>query len=115
MDFFEGQNPLIFIFLTVILGGGVAFMAGRGQAKGWHSPITLALFMVIFTCALRFLHFALFQAHLLSLTSFLRDGIVSEAFAFFGYRLTLARQMVDKYPWLYTRSGPLNWRSKTDA
>jgi len=97
------------------LGGGVAFMAGRAQAKSWHSPVVLAVLMVILTLAMRFLHFALFQASLLSLTSFLRDGVVAEIFAFIGYRLMVARQMVEKYPWLYVRSGPLSWRSKTDA
>jgi len=115
MDFFEGQNPLVFLFLSIVLGGGVAFMAGRGQAKGWHSPISLVVFMLVMACALRFLHYALFQAHLLSITSFLRDGVVCEVFAFIGYRMTLARQMVEKYPWLYSRSGPFNWRNKVDA
>ena len=115
MDFLHEQNPLVFIFLTCILGGGAAFMAGRAQAKGWHSPVSLGLLMLIFTCGLRFLHFALFQSELLSLPYFLRDAVVAEGFAFFGYRLTLARQMVEKYPWLYTRTGPLTWRKKTGA
>jgi branched-chain amino acid transport system ATP-binding protein len=40
---------------------------------------------------------------------------VISAFALFSYRLTKARKMVSQYPWLYERSGLLNWRAKTGS
>jgi uncharacterized protein DUF6867 len=34
------------------------------------------------------------------------------AIALSAHRFTLARKMVAQYPWLYERSGLLNWREK---
>jgi hypothetical protein len=112
MSFFVEQNFWIFIILTVLLGGGAAFMAGRSVAQGWKSPALLFFYMLIFTAGLRFLHFALFQSQLTSVQYYISHGLVIMAAAFLGYRLTLTRQMVEKYPWLYERSGPLSWRQK---
>jgi hypothetical protein len=112
MSFFVEQNFWIFIILTVLLGGGAAFAAGRSIAQGWKSPVLLFIYMLIFTAGLRFLHFALFQSQLSSVQYYISHGLVVMAAAFLGYRLTLARQMVEKYPWLYERSGPLSWRQK---
>lgn len=112
MEFFFEGNGLVFLFLTVILGGGGAFLAGRANAKGWKSPIKLFVNMLLLNCGLRFLHFALFEHDLLSVEHFISQGIILEAMAFLGYRLTLAKQMVAKYPWLYERSTPFSWRQK---
>ncbi|MDE2383240.1 MAG: hypothetical protein KGO53_01370 [Alphaproteobacteria bacterium] len=112
MDFFIEQNWGVFLVLTVLLGGGAAFMAGRNLARGWKSPWTLFLFMLVFTAGVRFLHFALFQAQLTSVEYYISTGLVVMAFAFAGYRMTLAKQMTEKYPWLYERTSPLSWRQK---
>jgi hypothetical protein len=112
MSFFVEQSLWVFVVLTVILGGGAAFVAGRSLARGWKSPVLLFAYMLIFTAGLRFLHFALFQADIGSLQYYISHGLVVMAAAFLGYRLTLTRQMVEKYPWLYERSGPLAWRQK---
>ena len=38
----------------------------------------------------------------------------SLAFALLGYRITIVAKMVVQYPWLYRRSGLLNWRERTE-
>jgi hypothetical protein len=113
MSFFVEQNPWIFLILTVLMGGGAAFMAGRSLARGWKSPILLFIYMLVFTAGLRFLHFALFQSELTSLHYYISHGLVVMAAAFLGYRLALTKQMTEKYPWLYERTSPLSWRQKT--
>jgi hypothetical protein len=112
MSLIVEDSPWIFLILTVILGGGAAFMAGRAVAKGWQPVWVLLAYMVPFTAGLRFLHFALFESNLTSLYYFLTDGIIVTAIALLGYRLTRVSQMVTQYPWLYERSGPLSWRGK---
>jgi hypothetical protein len=102
-----------FIVFTLILGGGAAFLAGRALAIGWRSPILLVFYMVLFTCGLRFLDYALFESHLLSLKYFITHGLIVMALAFLGYRLKRVSQMITQYPWLYERSGPFGWQNKT--
>ncbi len=112
MSFFVEQNPWIFLILTVILGGGAAFMAGRNLAQSWKSPWLLFVYMLIFTCGVRFLHFALFQNELTSLQYYISHGLVIQALAFLGFRLTMVKQMVEKYPFAYERTNLLGWRAK---
>ncbi len=113
MSLFIEDNAWIFVIMTVIFGGGAAFMAGRGMAMKWR-PIWMPLLaMVPLTLGLRFLHFALFQAQLTSLHYLITDGVVLVIFCILGYRSTLASKMVAQYPWLYEKSGPLGWRSKS--
>ena len=113
MSLFVEDNLWIFVIMTVILGGGAAFMAGRGMAMKWRPVWMPLLAMVPLTLGLRFLHFALFQAQLTSLHYLITDGIVLVIFCLLGYRSTLASKMVAQYPWLYEKSSPLGWRSKS--
>jgi hypothetical protein len=113
MSFFVEQSPLVFLCLTVVLGGGAAYMAGRALALGWKPVWLLLLYMTIFTAGIRFLHFALYQAQLSSLQYFITHGILLVGAALLGYRLTRVTQMVSQYPWLYERVGPFQWRDKT--
>ena len=113
MSLFVEDSPWIFLFMTVILGGGAAFQAGRSLASKWR-PLWMAIaYMVPLGVALRFLHFALFEADLLSIHYFLTDTIVLVAGVLLGYRLTRVHQMVSQYPWLYERSGLLSWKGKS--
>ena len=105
---------LIFLILTVILGGGAAFIAGRSLALGWKSLGLLTLYMLVLGAGLRFLHFALFKSELTSAHYYLTDTAILFVAAFLGYRLTRTRQMTEKYPWLYERSSPFSWRPKTN-
>lgn len=112
MSFFVEDNVWIFLIMTVLFGGGAAFLAGRALASGWRPVWLLLVYMIPFTAGMRFLHFALFEARLTSLTHFISDGLVFTAFALLGYRLTRTNQMVRQYPWLHERTGPLTWRNK---
>ena len=109
--FFEG-NFWVFMLLTIVLGGGAAFLAGRSLAKDWRPVGQLVLFMIPLGAGVRFLHFALFQQPLFSLTQFISTTLILISFAFLGYRLKRVSQMVTQYPWLYERSGALSWKQK---
>jgi hypothetical protein len=112
MSFLIEENIWVFLIMTVVIGGGAAFLAGRGLASKWR-PLWMAVaYMIPMGLALRFFHYALFNGELLSLRFFITDTAVLVLAALLGYRLTRVRQMVSQYPWLYERSGPLSWRSK---
>jgi hypothetical protein len=113
MSFFTEGSFGVFLLLTVILGGGAAFLAGRSLAKDWRSVTSLLTFMIPVGAGVRFLHFALFQHPLFSLTHFISTTLILMGFAYLGYRLKRVSQMVTQYPWLYERSGLLTWKNKT--
>ena len=113
MRLFIEDSPWIFLFMTVIMGGGAAFQAGRSLASKWRPLWMAVVYMIPLGLALRFLHFALFEAYLLSIHYFLTDTLVLVAGVLLGYRLTRVHQMVSQYPWLYERSGLLSWKGKT--
>ena len=105
-------SPGVFLALTVVLGGGAAYLAGRSLAKDWRPLSALVLFMIPLGAGVRFLHFALFQHQLLSLGLYLSHTAILLAFALLGYRIKRVSQMTTQYPWLYERSGALSWRQK---
>lgn len=49
-----------FIFVTVILGGGGAWMIGRSTALTWSGWGIMAFYAFLLTVAVRFIHFSLF-------------------------------------------------------
>ncbi|MFO1091186.1 MAG: hypothetical protein U1E46_16545 [Hyphomicrobiales bacterium] len=112
MSLFVEDNPWIFLIMTVLIGGGAAFLAGRGLALKWR-PVWMAVaYMIPLGAALRFLHYALFNGSLLSLHYFVTDTLVLIAGALLGYRLKRVDQMVRQYGWLNERAGPFFWREK---
>jgi hypothetical protein len=113
LSLFVEQDTWIFIILTCILGGGAAFAAGRSLALGWRPYYLLFIYMLIFTCGIRFLHFGLFQSELLSVKYYISHGLVIQLSALLGYRMTMARQMAEKYPFAFERAGLLSWRAKS--
>lgn len=112
MSLFVEDDPWIFIIMTVIIGGGAAFLAGRALASKWRPWAMAAFYMIPLGLALRFFHYALFNGNLLSLHYFITDTLVLVAATSLGYRLTRVGQMVNQYPWLYERASPFSWRSK---
>jgi len=112
MPLFVEDNFWIFLFMTVIIGGGAAFLAGRGLASKWRPLWMPVLYMLPLGLALRFLHFALFEGNLLSVHYFITDTAVLVAAALLGYRLMRVGQMVGQYPWLYERAGPFAWKNR---
>ena len=107
-----GSRPLVFIILTVVLGGGAAYLSGRALALKWRPVWQLFIYMALLAGAVRFLHYALFDEVLLSVRYYLVAYAVLLGMALLGYRLTRVRQMVTQYYWLYERAGPFHWREK---
>jgi hypothetical protein len=112
MSLFIEDSWKVFLVLTLIMGGGAAFMAGRSLARGWRPIWVPILYMLPLGAALRFLHFALFGTQLTSLHYFITDTLILVVACLIGYQLTRTNQMADQYPWLYERTGPFSWRQK---
>lgn len=106
---------LTFLFVTVIIGGGAGFLAGRALASSWTPIPQLMFYMLLLAAAVRFFHFSLFEGSLLSLHYYVVDALVLIGISLLGYRLTRVRQMVTQYRWLYERAGPFSWREKKTA
>jgi len=115
-----------FLFVTVIAGGGAAFMIGRAAAKGWNPFWQAAVQVLGLAAAVRFLHWGLFagatfeswrqaQGSLFSLHYYLVDATVLLLFAALGFRRQRTLQMLRQYGWLTVQTSPLSWRSRDDA
>jgi hypothetical protein len=106
----EEHSVVPFLIITVVLGGGAAWMSGRAIARSWRPAWRAALWMVPLGFAVRFIHFSLGEGTLLSLHYLLADIAVLVVFALLSHRRTRARQMVRQYPWRYAAAGPFGWR-----
>ena len=102
----------VFIFVTVVLGGGAAALAGRAIAVTWRPWGQVVAYSFILGAAVRFFHFALFGGTLLSAYYYLIDTGVCLAFGLAGFRASRAAQMVSQYRWINEPDGPLRWRRK---
>jgi hypothetical protein len=112
MTWLSDDSLRVFLVLTVIIGGGAAFLAGRGLAGSWKPFGRVFFYMVLLAAAVRFFHYALFDGNLLSLYYYLVTYAVLLASASLGYRAMRTTQMVTQYRWLYERTGPLTWRER---
>ena len=107
---YAGESIAHVVLVTVILGGGAAWLSGRATAGDWRPPWQIAVAALLLGAAARFIHYALFQGDLLSVASYGCDVVIFFAVGLIGWRATRASQMVRQYPWLYARAGPLGWR-----
>jgi hypothetical protein len=112
MDLWE-VSLFEFVRVTVILGGGAAWLTGRATARTWSPWWKLVLYIVLLTIALRFIHFSLFEG-----TFFLPpenfwtalhfaaiDFVVLMVAGSIGRQLTRRQQMARQYGFLSGRSG----------
>jgi hypothetical protein len=74
--------------------------------------VALTLYLLLLGAAVRFIHFALFEGHLLTLQFYLVDTAILLVFGFIGFRYARTKQMTNQYYWLYERASPLSWRSR---
>ena len=102
----------IFLLVTIILGGGAGWLAGRAVALTWRPWWQIVTYALILGLAVRFIHFSLFGGTLLSLHYYLVDSAFAMAFGFLGFLAARAAQMVEQYHWLNAPAGPLRWRRK---
>lgn len=89
----------VFLLVTVILGGGTAFVSGKAIAETWRPFWQIAAYSLLLACAVRFVHFALFEEPFLSLRNLIVDLFVLGPIMFLGYRLTRSQQMLQQYGW----------------
>ena len=108
----EHQNTLIwevsfweFLFVTIMLAGGAAYLTGRAIANSWLGIGHVIAYMVLLGAATRFIHFALFDGTLLSLHYYLVDLVVLLAIAALGFRVTRGKQMARQYKFLFAGNG----------
>jgi hypothetical protein len=106
---YEEDSLGVFILITIVLGGGAAWLAGRAIALTWRPWRQVVLYMFILAIAVRFLHFALFEATFLSPHYYLVDVAVCLVGGLASYRVTRARQMVTQYRWINVRTGAMKW------
>jgi hypothetical protein len=111
----EEHSLGIFFLVSVLMGGGAAWLAGRAIAATWRPWWHLALYMLPLSLAVRFLHFALFEGKFLSLHYYLVDFTVCFAFGLLGFHLTRVTQMVTRYNWINERAGLFRWRRRDDT
>jgi L-lactate permease len=107
------QSVVPFLLLTVLLGGGAAWRAGQAVAGGWGEAWPVVVYTALIAQAVRFLHYALFGAKLVSLHSFLLDFAILVSLALLGHRIRRTRHMSEQYPWLFERAGVVSWRRRT--
>jgi hypothetical protein len=112
---FEDQPFGTFVLVTIFLGGGAAFLAGRAIAATWRPWWHIGFYMAALALAVRFLHYALFDSRFLSPHYYLLDYMVCLAFALLGFRLMRVRQMVTRYRWMHEPAGRLRWRRREAA
>jgi hypothetical protein len=111
---YESESILQVALVTGVIGGGAAWLAGRAIAMTWRPFWHVIVYMLLLGCAVRFVHFALFEGTLLSLASYGADTLYVLIVSALGWRMTRAAQMATQYYWLYERAGPLTWRPKTE-
>ncbi|MBH0236934.1 DUF6867 family protein [Methylobrevis albus] len=112
---YEETSIFLFILVTCIMGGWLAWMTGRACAQTWRGGLSLAFYLLILGFAVRFIHFAMFEGTLLSLHYYIVDTIVVSLIGAAGFRYTRTGQMAKQYYWLYEKTGPFSWREKAKA
>jgi hypothetical protein len=115
-EFVADERSLgVFLLVSVAMGGGAAWLAGRAIAATWRPWWHIALYMMLLSLAVRFLHYALFDSKFLTLHYYLVDYAVCLAFGLLGFRLMRVTQMVTRYSWINQRTGMLRWRRRDQS
>jgi hypothetical protein len=110
--FYEEGSLGIFVLVSIVLGGGAAWLAGRAIAATWRTRWQGVAYMLILGAAVRFIHFALFGGTLLSLHYYAVDAAICMAFGFAGFQAARATQMTSQYRWINAPNGPFRWRRR---
>jgi hypothetical protein len=111
-DLYAFETPLQVVLITGVLGGGAAWLAGRAIAGTWRPFWHVVAYMALLGAGVRFVHFALFEATLLSPASYVADTLYLVITGALAWRMTRAAQMATQYYWLYERTGPLTWHAR---
>ena len=112
-EIYTSESWLQVLLVTGCIGGGAAWLAGRAIANTWRPFWHVIGYMALLGAAVRFTHFALFDADLLAPLSYAADTLFLLVVGCLGWRVTRATQMATQYAWLYERTGPFTWREKS--
>jgi hypothetical protein len=112
---YEERSIWLFLLVTIVLGGGAAWLAGRAIAATWRPWWHVAGYMLILAAAVRFIHFALFEGTLLSPRFYLVDMLFCLVFGLLGFRTTRVAQMTTQYSWINSRAGLMRWARRSEA
>jgi len=110
--FYEEDSFGIFVLVTILLGGGAAWLTGRAVAGTWRPAWQVFVYCLILGGAVRFIHYALFGGTLISGHYYLVDIVVLMTFGFLGFRAARVSQMITHYRWINEADGPLRWRRR---
>ena len=110
MESILGATPGQFLFLTVILFGGAAYMVGLSLAQTWRPIGQVVPYGFLLGGANRLFGNFFFAHDVLSVPGYAVGTVFLVLVALFAYRTTQARKMVAQYPWLYRRVGLMGWR-----
>ncbi|MBK8158263.1 MAG: hypothetical protein IPK59_05590 [Rhodospirillaceae bacterium] len=102
----------VFLFLTVCIFGGTAFLMGQAIGETWRPMWQNVPYGILLVIANRYFAAVLFKQPAFDVLEILLDTIVIIGIALVAYRLTQARKMVAQYPWIYERTGVFTWREK---
>ena len=98
---YEENSLLIFLFVSVALGGGAAWLSGRAIALTWRPMWMIAPAAFALGLTVRFFHHALFGGTLLFPHYFAVDTVIVGIIAVAGYRVTRSHQMARQYGFLH--------------
>jgi hypothetical protein len=105
----------LFLLVTVVMGGGAAYLAGRAIAATWRPWWHVAFYMLLLGVTVRFIHFALFEGTFVSPHFYAVDTAVCLIFGYLGFRATRVTQMTTQYRWINARAGALRWARRSTA
>lgn len=110
MLFYEEGSIGVFLLVTIILGGGAAWLSGRAIAQTWRPIWQVFVYSIALGFAVRFIHYSLFGGTLLSLHYYAVDTAICMIVGYLGFRTARVTQMVTQYRWVNRPAGPLRWR-----
>jgi hypothetical protein len=109
----EEDNFGVFFLVTVFLGGGASWLAGRAIAQTWRPWWQVVVYALILGGAVRFLHYSLFDGTLLSLHFYATDATICILAGAGGFWIARRAQMIDQYPWINEAAGRWRWRRRS--
>jgi hypothetical protein len=109
---YEEGSLFVFVLVSIILGGGGAWLTGRAIADTWRPSWQVAIYALLLGAAVRFIHMSLFDGTLLSLHYYVVDAAICLAFGYAGFRAARAAQMARQYSWLIEKPAAMRWRRK---
>ena len=106
---YEEHLSLPFLLVTLVMGGGAAWLSGRAIALTWRPWWMVLLAAFALGLAVRFFHHTLFGGTLLTPHYFAVDTVILVLLALMGFRMTRSRQMARQYGFLSQESR--QWQS----